>query len=357
MNTFKTEILGLVKSAVPAKEPARNIAITLEYFGWDGGAGCSMQSVGEKYNLTRERVRQITHKITGLMADQSGTKLTSLTEILTVINAMAPARAERIEALLQVMGLHDERIEGVLQADRQFNKPGKHLRIVEEFGSRFVILPDMEGSAEKIMAKAQKLTSHVGLFELSDLLPLVPGIPDIAAKAYIRDVLALRSDLVWLDEAREWAWLQSSPRNRLITCLSKMLSLFASTTLNDLREGAGRYYRKGDSTPPTLSAPDAVLRNLMSSWGMATCSSAGIIRKTNDFVASIHPLEMEESIARYILGKPSKVAREKELENEMVPELNEDTHPRKYNFSIALNYSPLVRKGDKRGQYIASGIL
>jgi hypothetical protein len=355
MNTFRSEIMDLVKSSVPAKEPARDIDITIRYFGWDGQGGCSMQLVGEKYKLTRERVRQVTGKIVRHMAEQADEKLFILPNLLSMINALSPASADRIELLLKDHGLGEDRLEGVLQAAKQFNRPGKYMRISEEFGARFVILPDMEGSAEKIMAKAQKLISHLGYIHIETLLGLLPGIPKIAAFAFIRDVLSLRDDVVWLDADKEWVWLKEAPRNRLITCLSKMLTMFSSTTLDNIRAGVNRYFRKGDATSPTISGPDSVLRAFLTSWGQASCSAASIVRKTSAFEPSIEPLEMEESIARLIMSRSGKMAREKEMENALVPEINGETHGKKYNFSIALNYSPLLMKGEKRGQYVTTG--
>lgn len=357
MTTFRDEIMNLVRASVPAKEPARDLEITIRYFGWDGQGGCSMQSAGEAYKLTRERVRQITGKIVRHMHDQSEEHLQTLPHLLSLINAMSPASADRIEQALRDQGLGEDRLEGVLHAAKQFNRPGKYMRISEEFGARFVILPDMEGSAEKIMAKAQKYVGHCGFIHLSRLMHLLPGIPEASGFAFMRDVLALRSDVVWLDEAQEWVWLRDAPRNRLLTCLSKMLTLFASTTLDNIRAGATRYYRKGDKNAPVLDAPDAVLSAFLKAWGQATCSPAGIVRKSPTFVPAIEPKAMEEAIALYILGKPEKMAREKEMENVLVPELNGETHESKFNFSIALNYSPLIRKGEKRGQYVATGTV
>ena len=357
MTTFRDEIMDLVRTSVPAKEPARDIEITVRYFGWDGQGGCSMQTVGETYKLTRERVRQITGKIVRHMHDQADVKLKNLPHLLSLINAMSPASADRIEQALKEQGLGEDRLEGVLHAAKQFNRPGKYMRISEEFGARFVILPDMEGSAERIMAKAQKYVGHCGFIHLKQLMHLLPGIPEVSAFAFIRDVLSLRSDVVWLDEDKEWLWLKDAPRNRLLTCLSKMLSLFASTSLDNIRAGANRYFRKGDKQAPVLDAPNAVLSAFLNAWGQATCSPAGIVRKSSTFVPSIEPKEMEEAIAMHILNKPEKMAREKEMENVLVPELNGETHESKFNFSIALNYSPLLRKGEKRGQYVATGTI
>lgn len=356
MKTFSSEISDLVHASVHAREPLRNIEIAIEYFGWDGQGGTSMQAVGNKHGITRERVRQITNKIVSHMRPGKD-RLTVLPHLLNLIYSLAPANAERIEQLISDQGLNGERIEGVLHAAKHLNMPGQELRITEVNGVRFVVLPDMDNVVDKVTSLAQRYTSHVGLFHLDDLLEALPAIPKTNAYAFLRDVLVLRDDLVWLDEAREWGWIKDTPRNRLVTCLSKMLSLYASTTLHDIREGAERYYRKGSKKPPRISAPDAVLRSFIEKWGMAKVSAAGIVRKSNLFVPDILPLEMEESIARYILSTPSKVVREKELESTFAPAQDGEIHPKKYNFSIALNYSPLIKKGPKRGQYVASGSL
>lgn len=356
MNTFRSEITDLVSASVHAKEPSRNTQIAIEYFGWDGQGGTSMQAVGDKHGITRERVRQITNKIVSQMRPEKD-RMIVLPHLLNLIYSLAPANADRIEQLISDQGLNGERIEGVLHAAKHLHMPGKELRITEASGIRFVVLPDMDNAVDKITSLAQRQTSHVGFFHLDDFIEALPPMPRSNAYAFLRDVLVLRDDLVWLDDSREWGWLKDTPRNRLVTCLSKMLTLYASTTLNDIRDGAERYYRKGSKRPPRITAPDSVLRRFLEEWGMAKVSAAGIVRKSNLFIPDILPLDMEESIARYILSTSSKVVREKELESTLVPEKDGEIHPKKYNFSIALNYSPLIKKGPKRGQYVASGSL
>jgi hypothetical protein len=292
------------------------------------------------------------------MAEQASKHLTTLPGMLSLINKMAPAKAERVEQELKRHGLGTDAVEGVLNAAKQFNRPGKHLRVTTEFGQRFIILPDMEGSAAKVLAKARKLTSNVGMTSVRDLLELVPGIPERQAMDYIRDVIAIRDDAVWLDNDREWVWFSQTPRNRLVTCLHRMLSTFSSVTIEGIRQGANRYYRKGVKTPAVLNAPAGVIKNFLIAWGQATCSTAGIVRKSASFNPSKEVLDYERMIVEYIVKRPSKMAREKELENVLVPASEDGTpHLKKRNFSNALNYSPLISKGRKRGEYIANGAI
>lgn len=358
MKTFRQEMRELVHASIPSAELVnRNVEITFKHFGWDGKGGCSMQSVGDEHLLTRERVRQISTKCARQMSTKHESVVSTLPGLLSTINKMAPARADRVEAALNDLGLDGDRLEGVLAAAKQFNKAEKHLRISEEFSHRFVIFPDMEGSATQILAKARKLTSKIGMVNVRELFDLLPGIPEESAIDYIRDVLSIRHDTTWLDDEKTWFWLSSSPRNRLITCLHKMLSLFSSVTLEGIRQGANRYYKKGEKNPVALTAPSNILKSFILSWGEASCSEANIVRKNDRFSPKSRVLDYDQLIVEYIVKRPSKMAREKELENALVPTVDGIAHKKKHAFSIALNYSPMICKGKNRGEYIANGAL
>lgn len=358
MNSFRHEMRELARVSFPdADANDRNIEMTFRHFGWDGLGGCSMQTVGDEHLLTRERVRQISTKCAKQMALKHEGVVTTLPAMLAVISRMAPANADRIEEALNELGLDGDRLEGVLSAARKFNKPEKHLRICEEFSQRFLVFPDMEGSASKIRVKARKLNSKFGMVSVWALLDLVPGIPEESAIHYIRDVMATRPDTTWIDEEKTWFWLSAEPRNRLITCLHKMLSVFSSVTLEGIRQGANRYFRKTDKQLIKLEAPANILAGFIRSWGQATCSEANIVRKSKTFAPNSRALEYDRLIVQYIVKRPSKMAREKELENALVPTKDGVAHEKKHAFSIALNYSPLIVKGRNRGEYIANGAL
>lgn len=358
MKIFKEEIRALIHAAYTAQElKDRDMNITLRHFGWDGRGGCSLQQTGDEYSLTRERVRQIANSFTRPLLPLAKAHLSTLDALMKEIELLAPARAERVEVKLEKLGLGQDRIEGVLRAAYVFGNSTQKLRIVEENGARYLITSGMEGASLKIVAHAQKACSHLGMVNIEDLLYLLPGIPKDQAINYIRDVLETRADKIWLDQGKNWLWLKNSPRNRLITCMDKMIGVFSSTTVEGILVGANRYFHKGKSHNSELKAPETILSAFITAWGKATVSPIGVVRKVAGFKQQTRVLELETAILDVIQGKPEKVAREKELENSVVPVIDGVTHAKKYRFSNALNYSPLIRKGEKRGEYIVNGLL
>lgn len=358
MKIFREEIMALIADSYPNNElKERDLRIALRHFGWDGKGGASLQLTGTEHGLTRERVRQIASNVAGNLAPLAHKHLTLLPVLMSEIAKIAPASAKRVERHLSALGLGDDRIEGALKAASLFSDIKHDFRIIDESGHRYIILPDMEGLSMKIIAQTQKTCGHLGMVCIEDLRYLVPDLPAEIARNYIRDVLSTRKDAEWLDIDKTWVWLREAPINRLITCLHKMLTIFSSTTVSHVVIGANRYYKKGGRPESVLKAPNDIVASFINRWGQASVSAAGIVRKTSSFESTANVLEFEERIVRSILSKPEKTAREKELENELVPLIDGKTNPKKYNFSVHLNYSPLICKGDKRGEYIATGFV
>lgn len=358
MKIFKEEIVALIQESFSKKElKDRDMNITMRHYGWDGDGGCSLQQTGDEYGLTRERVRQISNAFTKELAPLAEARLTTLPALVEALSIRAPASASRVEKELSDLGLAGDRIEGIIRANAAFSPIKKKLKVVEENGVRYLIIPGMEGVSTKIIAHAQKACSHLGMVNIDDLLYLLPGIPKDQAINYLRDVLETRPDRVWLDAGKKWLWLKESPRNRLLTCLDKMIGVFNSTTVEFVLIGANRYFHKGKSRASELKAPVDVVSQFIKATGLASVSPNGIVRKIEGFKQRTKVLELEQSLLDVIASRPEKIAREKELENLIVPVVDGHTHAKKYRFSNALNYSPLIRKGEKRGEYVANGMV
>lgn len=366
--TFRAEVRELIAATFPtiSTKEQRDINIASRLYGWDGKGGCSLQIAGQEFNLTRERVRQIAGEVAEKMKAKAPEVLKTVPGLLQYIHQLIPASASRVESELSGHGLGEDRVEGVIKSATLFFKVGDnlklgdHIRVGVENGVRYVTPPDMEGTATRISAKAQKIVTHVGMVHVNELLPLTPALSEESALAFIRDVLGSRSDAHWLDEECNWVWLSDAPRNRMITCLHKMLHVYSSTTLENIVAGVNRYFRKDaekDAPATKLEAPLEILGKMINAWGEATVSEAGIVRKTATFHAVKQPTEYEVLLVKEIMAKPEKIAREKELENALVPLVDGKPHPHKHRFSIQLNYSPLVCKGAKRGEYVATGVI
>lgn len=358
MQTLKQELDALVKQSFPGNRlNIRDQEITYMHYGWDGFGGKSLQETGNKYKLTRERARQIASRFSSFMQPQAPQFLQSLGAISESLQLLAPASADRVEGLLSAHIGTDFKIEGALKAMELFTGQCSDIKVYQENGQRYVIHEGGEKVPSRVLAMAQKVCTHLGMIHVEEMIELLPDLQKDKALDYIRDILSSRDDHVWLDSERNWVWLRDSPRNRFITCLHKMLSVYSSCTVEGAIHGANRYFRKGKGKTRQLEAPAEVVASFINHWGEASCSVNGFIRKTPQFDSQAALMELEEAIVREIWATPEKVIREKALENALVPVIDGETHPKKYNFSIALNYSPLVRKGNLRGQYVANGSI
>lgn len=355
MPTFQDQILSLVAASFENKPyKQRDFEIAMKHYGWDGAGGLSLQQTGTAYGLTRERVRQIASQFAERMAPLAHKHLTLVEPMMEHVLNMEPASTDRMQRELAGLGLGEDRIEGLLKAASIYFNTGNELRIFEELGGRYLGNPNFSGRAGKVLALAQKGCSHHGMINIESLTQFFPELSEPKALAFVQDILSSRADTVWLNEDKNWIWMRNAPRNRLITCISKMLSIFSSTTVQQVLDGANRYFRKGKGAV-LLEAPLPVMQAFLESWEQTSVSPTGVVRKTKAFSPTGKLLETEKSIVEYICSKPEKMAREKELENALVPVVDNQTHPKKYNFSISLNYSPLISKGSSRGEYVANG--
>lgn len=354
MQSFQQEILALISATYPDKSrKQRNINISMRLFGWDGRGGCTLSEAGIEFNLTRERVRQVAKDVADDMRKAAKGRLTSVIPLINLLQSKMPGSAARIEAELADHGLNGDRVEGLLKAADLFFDDEFDIKVVHEAGSRFLINNCLEGSASLISSKAQKVVSHQGAVRAEDLFDLVPNEMAEFAPGFTRDVLISRGDCHWLDSDKSWLWLSRAPRNRLITCMHKIMSFYASATSDDAMAGVRRYFKKG-TTKTELPVTEAQFEAIMRTWSQVNVSDEGIIRRSDIFSSPVRLNEYEVAIANVILSNPDLTAREKELELALVPDIDGETHNKKYNFSMALNYSPLIRR-IKRGIYTTTG--
>jgi hypothetical protein len=124
--------------AAAVSEP-RNTQIAARYFGWDGHGTCTLQSAGNEFKLTRERVRQI--------ADQfvhhfSGKKPFSPAShrALEFVHSRLPAPAAEIEEALarNLIARKPFRLEGLVSAARLLDH-SRSFRIETIHDQRFVM--------------------------------------------------------------------------------------------------------------------------------------------------------------------------------------------------------------------------
>ena len=212
--TIEEEFEALVSHSASA----RNIEIAREYLGWDGGTGSTLEALGTKYGLTRERVRQI--------IDQAVKESPSVDDfdIYKSVNRYAGikpvSRAGFVEAELRNARLSSGvmRLEGLAASTRHFGWKSDWW-IVERNEERLVLTDEGERLLRTVDATARRLMSN-GAARAS---AIAAGLQGRFPEDCIRLAIQSSPGLKWLDTEREW-FTVDAVRNRVLSRLQKVLT-------------------------------------------------------------------------------------------------------------------------------------
>jgi len=82
----------------------RNAEILVGYYGWDDGRQHTLTEVGNRFGITRERIRQICAKLTRKPKDLPTILAPVMDRTLALIAKRLPASADALEAELRHLG-------------------------------------------------------------------------------------------------------------------------------------------------------------------------------------------------------------------------------------------------------------
>ncbi|MFK4132100.1 hypothetical protein ACI2KR_07355 [Pseudomonas luteola] len=364
MTTIKNclnDIISLVDMFDSGSRKERNKAIVKRYLGLDGLGGCSMEQAGEPYKLTRESVRQILKKYKAALFPHKNS-IQSLKQALAAIEKMVPVSAKSAELKLSQLGYipKDFMIEGIINTASFLEaKDEGNISIIKEKSfwaespSRFVVNSISCELVKGIYSRALKETSHNGassVIHISDTLNYSKEVRELL----VRDIIETIPGLLWLDEDKNWFYFSNQGRNRLISRLNKIFSVYNAAQFVNVKEAIRRSINKhNDEISRRL--PNQVLESIFVAEGLKV--EDGIVFSknktaqdpTSDELDKQKILDFEGRILDVLRQHPNETIQEVELENIIVS----NTHD-KYFYSMALNYSPLIIR-IRRGTYRATG--
>lgn len=222
----------------------RNRQIFVQYLGWDGKPPRTLEAVGQRFNMTRERVRQICRPLEIVI----GTKpfLPVLDRALHRIKTDAPVIAERFEAHLKQSRLTDNgfAVESLAAAARALGRdPGFELEAL--YNHRVVVPNEDRGIFTRLDQAARAATSHWGVANVQDVAATVKSGLESAER-----LLPLLSGFKWLDQPTGWFWIENCARNSLLTQIRKVLAASSQINVGELRTAVGRHHRRKGFAPP-----------------------------------------------------------------------------------------------------------
>ena len=245
--TLERELLDLLGGGRDARIAAR-------YHGLDGRGGETLQSIGNAFGLTRERVRQIVATTSArLRGGRPVPRMLNRTIafVADLIPAAAPViEAKVIEAEMWSQGLTagSFRLEGLIRAT-ELLRMRLPFAMTEVSGERLVHVQDIP-QLHSIVHIARRVVARYGIATVSKVAAkLCEKAPGVNSWNLVTSVLAHERGFRWLDRSGEWFWSETGI-NPALHRIRKILSVVSSARASDLLAGITRSARMKGFSPP-----------------------------------------------------------------------------------------------------------
>jgi DNA-directed RNA polymerase alpha subunit len=316
----------------------RNKRIVTKLYGWDGSGKHTLEEIGKEFELTRERVRQIINQFIRNFHRNKKRRVGYLPVLdlaLNCISANLPNLASNIESELINQNLTKQKfkLEGILTYLELIGKPTS-FALVRLKRKILAVDPKDISIPKLIIGYSKKAIEHWGITTVSELLDQINiKLSRIFDKRFIITVLSFKyDDLQWLDSSKEWFWLPSVPRNRLINQIKKILSVSSNLDISELRSGVRRHHRMEGYAPPSN-----ILLELCRNLRFCTVEGNSINVKSELNWENV--LDGVELKMAKILNEHSSIMSREDLQEQCLNAgINENT------FYIYLMYSPIITK-------------
>lgn len=322
---LEDELAGLVASV----EEPRNASLLIMLYGFDGKEPRTLEEVGQVFDLTRERVRQLSDRA----KRRAALKWRPMPNLKAAIEAIR--KSGPLSASASSTQLHELQItRGLLHPDAITEatqllgiKPG--FSKFQAGGYTYYGLKRHRQLAEQIIVRLRRETSSGGCTNVQRLaLSIGLSLEDIG---YVRRLLEGLNETVWLDQAFTWVMSSKPVRNPLVNVVYKVFCAAESINLNELRSALSRTLRI------TYVPPADVLATIIVRSGLARREAEMLVctDEVDEQRLGVNDGALLNAFRTY--GSP--LPRE-ELERRCVDELGINLT----SFYMHLSYSPIVAK-------------
>jgi hypothetical protein len=229
----------------------RDREIVAGYYGWDGEGRRTLEELGKRHGLSRERIRQVCVRATKRIR---GAKVFApvLDRTLAFIADRLPREGARLQAEVDSAGFSACRLplETIHEAARLLSrKPRFELAAVSDV--RLAVKPDDVELPAAVVQTAKRAVLSYGAATIRDVAAEVAsqrgGKTD---RDLVAETLTALADFEWLSERQGWFRLESLPQYGLPNLIEKVLSVAGCIDVVRLRSAVARYRRIGRRTPP-----------------------------------------------------------------------------------------------------------
>lgn len=221
---------------------SRDASIASRYLGLDGCGGGTLRSVGDEFNLTYERVRQIVCSASRILCSDPAVKA-CLTSVIGFVSNSIPTTATDLESALQADRFTRDRfrLEGIIRAARLL---GMRLPFsISVVGSERVVHTREIKSVDRIVRVARTLAAHFGASTVEDVFRRLRRPKEsLFERDLIATVLICAPDIYWLNEKQSVFSFLNATKNRVLIRVRQVVSVANPISLTDLWAGVARSF-------------------------------------------------------------------------------------------------------------------
>jgi hypothetical protein len=231
----------------------RNIAWTLEHFGWDGGGTRTLESIGQREGVSRERVRQVAAKTCNAMVERFGPPR-ALTRAIEIATAQIPCTQTHLDEALRKASLVKDafHVSGLQVAAETF---GLDFPVeAHDFAGQTFIVPPETKIRSDVLKRARKLTGTRGCLLPEALIYECKGWAVLSLE-FVEALLDTDPSFRRLTNTPDWWWRPekaAAGRNRLVNTIKKVMAVAPEISISELREACLRHGRTQHFAPPTV---------------------------------------------------------------------------------------------------------
>lgn len=281
-----TALIELLRASGNSERATRIAASRL---GWASGTRRTLQSVGDEFSITRERVRQVVDSASGRIRS---TYVPQVAAAIRAITEAAPIAADEASQILVERGMSTVPLQ-----PKPLASAGRLLGYEVTFaldssmGVQFV-LAGGDADLRPVLRVARHLTGRLGLANVAAVESTLRREGRGYTAESITKVLSSSGKVDFLGDG--WFWMPGTPpaKNRLRNVTRHILSVAPRLHVSDVYEGVRRRYRfLGIRDMP----PSSVVAQLYE-------VHPEVILDADGFLTSVEPLDY-----RSVLGKSEQV--------------------------------------------------
>ena len=259
-----------LRRVVRAVETERNTEALLKLWGWSGSDPRVLESVGQEYQLTRERIRQIEARALKRIAIHHF-DLHFLRRALAYLRDNVPALDFSLSEQISAFGISQTpfSIWGLKVAAEIFRLRWPFDTISIAKNKTMLIDSGDEPKFRKSLQILRRRTSDRGVINMLSLASEA-ALEDSKIPA-LKTFIELAASVSWLDASREWAFLPSLSRNRLFNLCAKVLAVCPTIRVAELRRAVGKSRRLA------IVPPQRVLSAFIEKIGLGAVSSEDVV--------------------------------------------------------------------------------